>query len=131
MFGPMEDCFEVFGLDFLVDDSCHVSLLEVNPGPDFKQTGQRLKHVIAELWEQTCVLVIDDYYVREGMSGGGGGSAATAGVAGNGSGELDSSRVLGASENERLLFPRVTKDFVRVYRKKWSVAGLKMGMSLF
>ena len=59
VFAPMPHCFELFGLDFLVDASCGVHLLEVNPGPDFRQTGDRLKRVIVDLWEGTCALVLD------------------------------------------------------------------------
>lgn len=33
VFSPMDDCFEHFGLDFLVDSDWQVYLLEVNPGP--------------------------------------------------------------------------------------------------
>ena len=61
----MSNCFELFGVDFLVDeDTLAVSLLEVNPGPDFKQTGQRLKVVIESLFEDT-VKVSMDQLVRE------------------------------------------------------------------
>ena len=47
VFSPMTNCFELFGLDFMVDEELNVSLLEVNPGPDFQQTGDRLRNVIA------------------------------------------------------------------------------------
>jgi tubulin---tyrosine ligase len=60
IFAPMPGCFEVYGLDFMVDTTHNVSLLEVNPGPDFKQTGDRLKNLIVQLWEGTCALVIDN-----------------------------------------------------------------------
>lgn len=59
IFAPMCNCFEVYGLDFMVDESFQVHLLEVNPGPDFKQTGGRLKDVIFQLWENICTIVID------------------------------------------------------------------------
>jgi len=81
VFAPMENCFELLGLDFMVEyssyygvgsgsDSSHdatsgsdfdfkVSLLETNPGPDFKQTGNRLRGLIVRLWESTCQIVFD------------------------------------------------------------------------
>lgn len=49
VFAPLEGCFEHFGFDFMVGQDWKVSLLEVNPGPDFKQTGTRLSRVIETL----------------------------------------------------------------------------------
>lgn len=49
VFAPIEGCFEHYGLDFIVDDSWNVFLLEVNPGPDFKQTGLELESLIENL----------------------------------------------------------------------------------
>ena len=49
VFAPLEGCFEHFGFDFMVGQDWKVSLLEVNPGPDFKQTGARLSRVIETL----------------------------------------------------------------------------------
>ena len=48
-FQPMENAFEVFGLDFLVDEGGTAWLLEVNAFPDFKQTG-RLSGVVEGFW---------------------------------------------------------------------------------
>jgi tubulin---tyrosine ligase len=49
VFAPIDGCFEHYGLDFLVDDEWNVLLLEVNPGPDFKQTGSKLELLIENL----------------------------------------------------------------------------------
>jgi hypothetical protein len=46
VFAPIEGCFEQYGLDFMIDQHWQVYLLEINPGPDFKQTGSRLSNVI-------------------------------------------------------------------------------------
>lgn len=57
VFAPMAQGFELFGLDFLVSlpqgktAEPHVHLLEVNPGPDFKQSGCRLRGVVRGLLE--------------------------------------------------------------------------------
>ena len=67
VFSPMDNCFELYGLDFMVTDDgagdgtegVQVTLLETNPGPDFKQTGDRLRGVIVRLWENTCRVVLD------------------------------------------------------------------------
>jgi tubulin---tyrosine ligase len=53
VFAPIEGCFEHYGIDFLVDDAWRVHLLEVNPGPDFKQTGSKLESVIENLMGAT------------------------------------------------------------------------------
>lgn len=50
-FRPLKNSFETFGFDFLVDADYQVSLLEVNAFPDFKQTGDSLKDVIDELFD--------------------------------------------------------------------------------
>ncbi|KAJ2897916.1 hypothetical protein MKZ38_004291 [Zalerion maritima] len=57
-FQPMENAFEVFGLDFLVDDRETAWLLEVNSFPDFKQTGGDLGWIVAELWKEVLSLVV-------------------------------------------------------------------------
>lgn len=55
-FQPIENAFEVFGLDFLVNEDLSVSLLEVNAFPDFKQTGDELKGLIDELFDSVVKL---------------------------------------------------------------------------
>jgi hypothetical protein len=54
VFSPIEDCFEHYGLDFVVDKNWRVFLLEINPGPDFKQTGETLSPVIEKLMGDTA-----------------------------------------------------------------------------
>lgn len=60
VFSPQPNCFELFGLDFLVGEDLQVYLLEANPGPDFKQTGDRLKAVIQGLIEATVDVALCD-----------------------------------------------------------------------
>jgi tubulin---tyrosine ligase len=82
VFAPMPNCFELYGLDYLVslpeengDEaesgsgtgggvasfSPQVHLLEVNPGPDFKQSGCRLRGVVRGLLEAALdVAVLGD-----------------------------------------------------------------------
>ncbi|KAI1268009.1 survival protein sure-like phosphatase/nucleotidase [Xylariaceae sp. FL1019] len=50
-FRPLSNAFEIFGLDFLVDEQGQVFLLEVNSFPDFKQTGDELRELVGGLWE--------------------------------------------------------------------------------
>jgi tubulin--tyrosine ligase len=58
VFAPIEGCFEHYGLDFLVDDEWGVYLLEVNPGPDYKQTGNKLESVIESLMGSTIDIAL-------------------------------------------------------------------------
>eukprot|EP00127_Corallochytrium_limacisporum_P002229 Clim_evm17s109 gene=Clim_evmTU17s109 len=55
-------CFELFGLDFLLDDQLRVFLLEINSGPDVQNTGDRLGPMVDELIEyglfQRCIDVL-------------------------------------------------------------------------
>jgi tubulin---tyrosine ligase len=53
VFAPIDGCFEHYGLDFVVTEDWKVYLLELNPGPDFKQTGDRLSAVIGNLMSDT------------------------------------------------------------------------------
>lgn len=61
-FQPLPNAFEIFGLDFLVDDQCKAWLLEVNAFPDFKQTGDELQSLISELFEATVDLAVKPFF---------------------------------------------------------------------
>ena len=62
VYAPLPGCFEHYGLDFLVEDSgkgvFKTYLLEVNPGPDFKQTGSKLREVVKGMLRETVDLVL-------------------------------------------------------------------------
>lgn len=110
IFCPMSNCFEVYGLDFMVDEDLQVHFLEVNPGPDFKQTGNRLQGLIAQLWEQICAIVIDTNLLHPEVTAGPKSHA-----------ELD----------EELMpqWKSHARDFTMVYSKEWSAAKHKGGMT--
>ncbi len=112
VFAPMSNCFELYGLDFLVelselDDSIQVSLLEVNPGPDFKQTGSKLKTVIEHLIEETLQLVVDP-------------------IVGSSDGSVVDE--IYPEVNHETGFPLVTEHMSLVYSKEWSVSKMRGGM---
>jgi tubulin--tyrosine ligase len=50
-FQTLPNAFEVFGLDFLVDETGTAWLLEINAFPDFRQTGDELSGVVEGLWD--------------------------------------------------------------------------------
>jgi tubulin---tyrosine ligase len=45
-FQAIPNAFEVFGVDFLVDEGFNVWLLELNAYPDYSQTGQELQDIV-------------------------------------------------------------------------------------
>ena len=108
IFCPMPNCFELYGLDFLVDDDLGVHFLEVNPGPDFKQTGDRLRSVIVQLWEQVFRIVVD----------------------GNMLVPTNEFTYADFDQCFKSYWQHMAPDFTLVYSKEWSVSQIKGGMSL-
>ena len=56
------------GLDFMVDESLRVWLLEVNPGPDFKQTGRRLESVVATMLDDSVTVALDRHLALQAQA---------------------------------------------------------------
>lgn len=56
---PLPRCFELYGVDFIVDESFNTWLLEFNPSPDIKQTGDRLGWVIEGMVEGAVQVAVD------------------------------------------------------------------------
>jgi tubulin--tyrosine ligase len=69
-FQTIPNAFEVFGLDFLVGDDGTAWLLEVNAFPDFKQTGDDLRDVVACLWENIIAEVVAPFFQKDHEPGG-------------------------------------------------------------
>ena len=61
-FQTMLNAFEIFGVDFLLDKDGHAWLLEVNAFPDFKQTGEELKHIISGLFEGVVDVAVKPFF---------------------------------------------------------------------
>ena len=64
VFQPLPNCFEIYGVDFMVDEDFNVWLLEFNPGPDFKQTGDRLHFVIRDLMADSLCVVTNEFFAE-------------------------------------------------------------------
>lgn len=62
VFQPVENAFELYGFDFLVDQDLNCSFLEANAFPDFKQTGDKLNDLIDCLFYQTISLACDTHF---------------------------------------------------------------------
>ena len=94
----------------MVDDSLGVHFLEVNPGPDFKQTGGRLQGLIARLWEQINVIVLDSGLIHPDIT--------------------TSSEKSHAEVDTELasMWSQRAPDFTLAYSKEWSAAKMKGGM---
>ncbi|KAI9830372.1 MAG: hypothetical protein M1826_004795 [Phylliscum demangeonii] len=67
-FQTLPNVFEIFGVDFLVDESGTAWLLEVNAFPDFKQTGDELKGLVAGLFEDTVTVAVAGFFPGCGRS---------------------------------------------------------------
>lgn len=66
-FQTLPNAFEVFGLDFLVDEGARAWLLEVNAFPDFRQTGDELRGLVGGLWEGVVDVAVGEFFkVDEG-----------------------------------------------------------------
>lgn len=76
-FQPLPNAFEVFGLDFLVDARGGAWLLEANSFPDFRQTGDDLRGVVAGLWEGVVRLAVVPFFFSSSSAS----AAATAAAA--------------------------------------------------
>lgn len=61
-FQTLPNAFEVFGLDFLVDEAGTAWLLEVNAFPDFRQTGDELWGVVAGVWEGVMEKAVGEFF---------------------------------------------------------------------
>ncbi|ORY85290.1 tubulin-tyrosine ligase family-domain-containing protein [Leucosporidium creatinivorum] len=64
-FQALPNAFEIFGVDFLVDDTFNVSLLEINACPDFAQTGKELQTIIDHLFACTLETAVLPYFRRQ------------------------------------------------------------------
>lgn len=61
-FQTLPNAFELFGLDFLVDEHGMPWLLEINAFPDFRQTGNDLKTLVGGLWEGVMDIVVGRFF---------------------------------------------------------------------
>jgi hypothetical protein len=67
-FQTLPNAFEVFGLDYMVDEEGAAWLLEVNAFPDFKQTGGDLKEVVEGFWRGVVKFAVAPFFGVEGVS---------------------------------------------------------------
>lgn len=70
-FQLLPNAFELFGLDYLVDEQGKAYLLEVNAFPDFRQTGKDLKGLVGGLFEEVVEVAIMPFFGLEGGKAGG------------------------------------------------------------
>jgi len=66
-FGPLPQCFELFGADFVLEDCGseeppRVWLLEVNAGPDLAVFGERLRPQCVKLIEDVLSRAVEPYF---------------------------------------------------------------------
>uniref|UniRef100_A0A7S2R7U3 Tubulin-tyrosine ligase n=1 Tax=Mucochytrium quahogii TaxID=96639 RepID=A0A7S2R7U3_9STRA len=75
-FQSRNNCFELFGIDLMIDPDWKVWLLEANAEPDLSKAGDRLQCVIDKILEDTLTTVVDQNpqfagCAREGEDGAG------------------------------------------------------------
>lgn len=61
-FQTLENSFEIFGLDWMVNEEGTAWLLEVNAFPDFKQSGEGLREVVRGLWEGVIGIAVTRFF---------------------------------------------------------------------
>ena len=61
-FQTLPNAFEVFGVDWLVDEAANVWLLEVNAFPDFKQSGDASKGLVADFWKAAIQIAVAPFF---------------------------------------------------------------------
>ncbi|KAF2135906.1 uncharacterized protein K452DRAFT_292837 [Aplosporella prunicola CBS 121167] len=61
-FQPLPSAFELFGLDFMVDEAGTAWLLEVNAFPDFRQTGDELQGLVEGLMEEVVDVAVKPFF---------------------------------------------------------------------
>ena len=64
-FQTLENAFEIFGVDWMVDEKGVPWLLEVNAFPDFKQSGKTLQAVIQGLWNGVVGIAVRGFFAPE------------------------------------------------------------------
>lgn len=69
-FQTLGNAFEVFGVDWVVDEKGVPWLLEVNAFPDFKQSGEALKAVIQGLWNGIIGIAVKGFFAPEAKAEG-------------------------------------------------------------
>ena len=57
-----ENCFEIFGLDFMIDDNNKVWLIEVNTNPCLALSSSLLARIIPNMIENAIRIAIDPIY---------------------------------------------------------------------
>jgi len=73
-FRPLENAFELFGVDFLVaqtlseEQPYQVKILEVNAEPAIELTGPRLTWILEDLFISTAKVCIDPFIKRKPIS---------------------------------------------------------------
>ncbi|PVV03788.1 hypothetical protein BB560_001723 [Smittium megazygosporum] len=67
-FQPWNNCFEMFGLDFIVNEDLQVFFLEANAYPDFKQTGSKLSMLVSRFFDSVVEKVIDSFVISANNS---------------------------------------------------------------
>ena len=64
-FQTLENAFEVFGVDWMLDAEGRAWLLEVNAFPDFRQSGSVGEEVVKGFWEEVIGVAVGGFFDSE------------------------------------------------------------------
>lgn len=60
-----KNCFEIFGLDFMVDESFRPWLIEVNTNPCLEESSPLLQMLIPRMLDDAFILTLDTVFPTE------------------------------------------------------------------
>jgi len=58
----LENTFEVFGLDFMIDENNKLILIEINTNPDITTCCSLLQRIIPSMIENTLKIAVDPFF---------------------------------------------------------------------
>ncbi|KAL9627784.1 MAG: hypothetical protein Q9164_007492 [Protoblastenia rupestris] len=61
-FQTLPNAFEVYGVDWMVDKTGNVWLLEVNAFPDFRQSGENLQGLVEGFWQAALTVAVKGFF---------------------------------------------------------------------
>lgn len=58
----LQNCFELYGFDFIIDEDLRVWLIEANRNPGFGLPTAKAKHLIDEMVDDMIEIIVDPLF---------------------------------------------------------------------